>query len=76
MEHPPYSPDLALSDFHLFSALKDHLSGHRFAGDKDVKTAVMKWLKSQDTEFYEAGINELVPQLDKCINLGGEYVEK
>jgi histone-lysine N-methyltransferase SETMAR len=71
-----YSPGLAPSDFHLFPALKNHLSGHKFASDDGVKTAVMRWLKSQGTEFYKAGINKLVPQLDKCLNLGGDYVVK
>jgi hypothetical protein len=46
-----YSADVAQSDFHLFPALKDHLSGHMFASDDDVKTAVMGLLKSQGTEF-------------------------
>jgi hypothetical protein len=27
LDHPPYSPDLALSDFHLFGPLKKHLGG-------------------------------------------------
>jgi hypothetical protein len=27
LEHPPYSPDLATSDFHLFGPLKNHLDG-------------------------------------------------
>jgi hypothetical protein len=71
-----YRPDLALSDFHLFTALKDHLSGHKFVSDNGMKTAVTRWLKSQGTEFYKAGINKLVPQLDKCLNLGGDYVVK
>jgi len=33
LQHPPYSPDLALSDFHLFSPLKHHLSGECFPDD-------------------------------------------
>ena len=28
--HPPYSPDLASSDFHLFGALKDAIYGRNF----------------------------------------------
>ena len=68
LEHPPYSPDLAPSDFHLFPALQNHLSGHKYESDDDVK--------SQGTEFYDAGFNKLVPQLDKRLNLGGDYVEK
>lgn len=76
MEHLPYSPDLAPSDFHLFPALKDHLADHKFASEDNVKTVVTRWLKSQSTELYEAGINKLVPRLDKCLNLGGGYVDK
>jgi hypothetical protein len=30
LEHPPYSPDLAPSDFSLFSKLKLFLAGQRF----------------------------------------------
>jgi histone-lysine N-methyltransferase SETMAR len=28
LSHPPYSPDLAPSDYHLFGPLKDHLRGY------------------------------------------------
>ena len=31
--HPPYSPDLAPSDFGLFGALKKHLKGINFTCD-------------------------------------------
>jgi histone-lysine N-methyltransferase SETMAR len=30
MNHPPFSSDLALSDFHLFGPLKAHLGGQKF----------------------------------------------
>jgi histone-lysine N-methyltransferase SETMAR len=30
LDHPPYSPDLAPSDFYLFGPLKHHLSGNIF----------------------------------------------
>jgi histone-lysine N-methyltransferase SETMAR len=33
-EHPPYSSDLAHSDFHLFSPPKTHLGGKSFADDE------------------------------------------
>jgi hypothetical protein len=28
--HPPYSPDIALSDYHLFHSLDNHLRGRQF----------------------------------------------
>ena len=48
LPHPPYSPDLAPSDFHLFCPLKNALRGTRFADDEDVIHAVKKWLLEQD----------------------------
>ncbi|GBM04018.1 hypothetical protein AVEN_99900-1 [Araneus ventricosus] len=46
--------DLAPSDYHLFSTLKEHLGGYRFQSDEDVKTAVSCCLNRQDTTFYES----------------------
>jgi transposase len=40
LPHPPYSPDLALSDFHLFSKMKKHLRGQRFHCNEDVQNDV------------------------------------
>ena len=31
LDHPPYSPDLAPSDYHLFPGLKKQLKGHHFS---------------------------------------------
>ncbi|GBL69904.1 hypothetical protein AVEN_157628-1 [Araneus ventricosus] len=39
LEPPPYSPDLARSDYFLFPKLKDRLSGINFSSDSDVNTA-------------------------------------
>ena len=36
---PPYSPDLAPSDFFLFPKLKEHLKGVRFSGTNEAKQA-------------------------------------
>ena len=40
--HPPYSPDLAPCDYHLFGPLKQDLGGQRFATDDEVQEAVSK----------------------------------
>jgi hypothetical protein len=56
LDRPPYSPDLAPSDFHLFGALKNHLRGRRFATDGEVQQAVMSWLQALDTNFFYADV--------------------
>jgi len=40
LEHPPYSPDLAPSDFSLFPKLKFFLAGQRFSSNQEAITAV------------------------------------
>jgi len=40
LKHPPYSPELAPSDFHLFGPKKEHLRGQKFADDNEVMEAV------------------------------------
>ena len=74
-DHPPYSPDLAPSDFHLFLKMKEHLAGKRHADD-DLQHAVVDWLNSQAAVWYEEGISKLVSRYDKCLNVQGDYVEK
>jgi len=75
-DHPPYSLDLAPSDFYLFSKMKEHLVGKRFTGDEDLQHAVLDWLNSQAAVWYEEGISKLVSRYNKCLNVQGDYVEK
>jgi len=76
LQHPPYSPDLAPSDFHLFGPLKHHLSGECFPDDDAVERAVRAWFRQQPKEFYATGFQGLLKQWDECLNLYGDYVEK
>jgi len=75
-DHPPYSPDLAPSDYHLFPKMKTWLATHRFDDDAELQAGVNEWLKSQAAKFYDDGINKLVHRYDKCLNLNGDYAEK
>jgi len=45
LDHPPYSPDIDLSDFHMFPALKKHLGEMKFANDEEVHEAVISFLR-------------------------------
>ncbi|GFX44862.1 uncharacterized protein C05D11.1 [Trichonephila clavipes] len=52
-QHPPYSPDLAPSDYHLFTAMKKWLGGKHFADDAELKNAVTHWFKSQVKAYHK-----------------------
>jgi histone-lysine N-methyltransferase SETMAR len=41
LDHPPYIPDLAPSDFHLFLHLKKNLAGKKFDDADEVQEEVM-----------------------------------
>ncbi|XKL69463.1 hypothetical protein PGB90_007232 [Kerria lacca] len=74
--HPPHSPDLASSDYHLFGDFKKFLRGVRFHNDDEVKNAVLEFVKTLDGNYFEEGLLKLVYRYDKCLNLMGNYVEK
>jgi len=76
LPHPPYSPDLAPSDFHLFGPMKDGLRGQHFPSNDAVVRAVKQWATSAGADFYECGMQALVHRWRKCIANGGDYVEK
>jgi hypothetical protein len=44
--------------------------------NKEVETEVRKWLRQQPKYFCAAGCGALEKRWDKCINVGGGYVEK
>jgi hypothetical protein len=75
-DHPPYIPDLAPSDFHVFPHLKTFPGGRWFHDNNEVKETVNMWFALQAASFYDAGIQKLVPCYDKCLNNGGNYVQK
>jgi hypothetical protein len=37
---------------------------------------IMMWFEVQAAEFYDSGIQNLVPRLNKCLHNAGDYVEK
>jgi len=52
LDHPPYSPDLAPSDYHLFPGLKKQLKGRHFSSKAEVIADAETWLDGQHSEFF------------------------
>jgi hypothetical protein len=44
--------------------------------DADDEMVVRKWLRQQSKDFYAAGFDALTKRREKCINVGGGYVDK
>ena len=76
LNHPPYSPDLAPSDYYLFRNLKSHLRGTKFRDDDELKAAIEAWFEDQIDDFYFKGIDCLKEKWAKCTEVKGKYIEK
>ena len=74
--HPPYSPDLAPSDFHFFPKLTKYFQVQKFKDGDELTAAAEDWLADQDVEFHRSGINDWQTRWNKCMELEGDYVEK
>jgi len=76
LPHPPYSPDLTPSDFHVFGPLKEAMEGKSFSSDEEVQQAVHEWLHSQPKYFFSRGIHALPKRWNTCMERNGDYAEK
>jgi [histone H3]-lysine36 N-dimethyltransferase SETMAR len=75
LPYPPYSPDLAPSDYHLFRSMQNHRSGIRFTSVEGIK----KWLDSffalKNEQFFWDGIHKLPERWEKVVASDGQYFE-
>ena len=75
LPHPPYSPDLALSDFFLFSDFKKMLAGKKFSADEEAIAETEIYFEAKDKLYYKNGIEKLYDQYNRCIALEGNCIE-
>ena len=54
--------------------LEKCLAGKKFDDDDGVQGEVMTWFKAQTADFYDSGIQKLVPRLNNCLDNAGDYV--
>jgi hypothetical protein len=65
-----------LTDFNLFLHLKRFLGGKKFDSDDELKERREMAHLSLAADFYEQGIQNLVSRYDRCLKVGGSYIEK
>lgn len=53
MQHPPYSPDLAPSDYHLFRLLQNNLDGQRLESMDDIQMYLEDFFMQKSSDFYK-----------------------
>jgi histone-lysine N-methyltransferase SETMAR len=76
LEHPPYHPDLAPSDFYLFPKFKFFLAGQHFSLNQEAIATADGYFVDLMKNHYRAEIVALEHRWNKCISLKGDYVKK
>ena len=73
LPHPPYSPDIAPSDFYLFSPMKTALKGKNFASEIEIQTVLQHWFDSKPPAFFQRAFSLLPDRWQKIIDNEGVY---
>ena len=71
---PPYSPDLAQTDYHLFQSLAAFLDKNKFDEEDHLKQELENFFKQKSTVFYREGISSLPVRWKKVIDSIGAYI--
>jgi hypothetical protein len=58
----------------LFSPTYRFLAAELFSSDDEVKTAVQHWVKTLAADFFDEGIQKLVPPYDRCLSSDGDFM--
>jgi len=70
---PPYSPDLAPSDFFLFPRMKRDLKGKHFQNVEEVRKKTTETLKAITLQEFQNCSEQWKKRWDNCTDCQGEY---
>ena len=62
--------------FPLVSSPKETSRWEKVRRRDEVQEEIMTRFKGQAADFYDSEIQKLIPRLNKCLDSGGDYVEK
>ena len=74
LPHPPWSPDLAPSDYHLFLSLNNYLCNKHYEDFDELKSDLTAFFESKPGSFYRRGIELLPERWAKVVENNGDYI--
>lgn len=74
LPHPPYSPDIAPSDYHLFRSMAHGLGEQRFQNRQEIQEWLDEWIASKPKKFFYDGIHKLPNLWENVVKHDGNYV--
>ena len=75
LPHPPYSPDIAPSDYYLFRSMAHSLADQQFRSYEDNEKWLDSWIASKGEHFYRNGIRALPERCAKVVAKDRKYFE-
>lgn len=73
VRHPPYSPDLAPTDYKVFRSLQNFLNGKEFRTEDELKSAIQQWIDGKPSGFWVKGIADLPRRWALVQQYEGDY---
>jgi hypothetical protein len=74
LPHPPYSPDLSPSDYHLFRSLSNNMRRVFFNNDAELQNCLDEIFTAKPADFFKRGIENLPKRWETVVNIGEEYI--
>jgi hypothetical protein len=71
LPHPPYSPDLTPSDYHLFRSLSNNLRGVSFNNRGELQKWLDDFFTATPANFFKCGMENLPERLEAVVNNEG-----
>lgn len=75
LPHPPYSPDLAPSNYHLFTSMGHALNDSHFNSYKGVQKWLDERIAGKNEQIFLNRIHKLTEGWSKCVASEGKYFE-
>ncbi len=73
LPHPPYSPDISPSDYHLFLSMSNFLRDKRYSNETELKSDIESFFESKDASFFHRGIFSLAERWQRIVDSYGDY---
>jgi histone-lysine N-methyltransferase SETMAR len=74
LPHPPWSPDLSPTDYHLFLSLRNYLCSKHYEDFDELKSDLTAFFESKPTSFYRRGIELLSERWANAVENNGDYI--
>jgi hypothetical protein len=74
LSHPPYSPELSSSDYHLSRSLSNNLRRVSFNNGAELQNWLDEFFTAKPADFFKCGIENLLEHREAVVSNGGEYI--